>query len=162
MSKIERLNRMRRNILLGVLVGTGIAFVLLISPSFIPSSRHRWGVSLRWTHFFFYGALLIWLLTLLVFIVLYMLYKKKLKKDPTLQIAVNDERVRVNWLRAYRFAFYTLIVITIFWKLAETVFARALLELKVILPDGPWLVLFGAVLSVVSSFLYYNRELKDE
>jgi hypothetical protein len=91
-----------------------------------------------------------------------MLYKKKLKKDPALRVAVNDERVRVNWLRAYRFAFYTLIVITIFWKLAESSFSRALLMFKLILPDGPWLILFGAVLSLVSSFLYYNRELKDE
>lgn len=162
MSKIERLNMMRRNILLGVLAGTGIAFVLHIFPTFIPSSRPRWGVSLHWTRSFFYGALLIWLLTLLIFIVLYMLYKKKLKKDPALRVAVNDERVRVNWLRAYRFAFYTLIVITIFWKLAESSFSRALLMFKLILPDGPWLILFGAVLSLVSSFLYYNRELKDE
>ena len=162
MNKIERLNRMRRNILLGVLAGTGIAFVLLIIPSFFPSARQKGWVMRRSPFSFFYGALLIWLLTLLIFIVLYMLYKKKLKKDPALRVAVNDERVKVNWLRAYRFAFYTMFIITIFWKLAETVFARALLELKVILPDGPWFILFGAVLSVVSSFLYYNRELKDE
>lgn len=162
MSKIERLNRMRRNILLGVLAGTGIGFILLIFPTFIPYSRHRWGVRLRWTHTFFYGALLIWLLTLLIFIVLYMLYKKKLKKDPALRVAVNDERVKANWLRAYRFAFYTVIIITIFWKWLESSFSLALLTGKFSLPDGPWLILFGAVLSVVSSFLYFNRELKDE
>jgi hypothetical protein len=159
MNKIERLNRMRRNILLIVLAGTGIAFGLLISPAFIRSARHQFWVR---PYSVFVGPLLIWLLTLSIFSISYVHYKKKLKKDPVLQVAVNDERVRVNWLRAYRFAFIALIVITVFWKCTETILSSAILKYNIFLPDGPWLVLFGGILSVISSFLYYNRGAVDE
>jgi len=163
MNKVERLSRMRRNILLGVLAGTGIASILLIYPFIVPSGRYLWWPAQTRISFpFYYWAFLVWLLTLVVFIVLYRLYKRKLRKDPALRAAIDDERVRVNWLKAYRFAFCTLVVITVLMKLAELALAGALVRGSFPLPDRTWFLLSGAVLSLVSSFLYYNRESQDE
>jgi len=151
--KIEKMNKMRRNILIGVLIGTVIAFGLLMLPTFF--SKYRFQL------FVLKSALLLWLLTLLIFGVRYLIYRKKLMKVPSLQTAVNDERVKLNWLRAYRFAFLIVIVITIFWKWYETSFFPEILRWKMILPHGPWLIVFGAVICLVWSFLYYNRETED-
>jgi hypothetical protein len=92
----------------------------------------------------------------------YWLYKKKLRKDPSLRAAVNDERIRLNWLKAHRFAFFAATGITIIWKYFESFFPypdEALLGPS--LPNGPFLVLYVAVISFIGSFLYYNREVKD-
>ena len=150
--KIEKMNKMRRNILIGVLIGTVIAFGLLMLPTFFSKYRFQLFVLKR--------ALLLWLLTLLIFGVRYLIYRKKLMKAPSLRTAVNDERVKLNLLRAYRFAFLIVIVITIFWKWYETSFFPEILRWKMMLPHGPWLIVFGAVISLVGSFLYYNREAK--
>ncbi len=160
-SQIEKMNRMRRNILLGVLIGSVIAFALLMYPTIYSiihlNARLRWSKTLR----FFEGALILWILTLLIFIIRYLLYKKKLRKDPSLLAAVNDERIKLNWLKAYRFAFFTIIGITIFWKLWDMFLTPDLLALRISFPHGPWLILFGSVISLVGAFLYYNREAQD-
>jgi hypothetical protein len=151
--KIEKMNKMRRNILIGVLTGTIIAFGLFMLPTFFSKFRFQLVVFKR--------ALLLWLLTLLIFGVRYLIYRKKLMKAPSLRNAVNDERVKLNWLRAYRFAFLIVIVITIFWKWYETSFFPEILRWMMLLPHGPWLIVFSAVISLVGSFLYYNREARD-
>jgi hypothetical protein len=163
MNKIAKLSLMRRNILLGVLAGTGIAFVLLLYPFIVPSGRYLWWpAQSRMSFPFYYWAFAIWLLTLVVFIVLYRVYKRKLRKDPALRAAVDDERVKVNWLKAYRFGFCTLVIITVLMKVAESALAGAFVRGSFPFPDSTWLLLSGAVLSLVSSFLYYNRETQDE
>ncbi|MBL7129761.1 MAG: hypothetical protein ISS16_12380 [Ignavibacteria bacterium] len=151
--KIEKMNKMRRNILIGVLIGTVIAFGLLMLPTFF--SKYRFQL------FVFKRALLLWLLTLIIFGVRYLIYRKKLMKAPSLRTAVNDERVKLNWLRAYRFALLIVVGITIFWKWYETSFFPEILRWKMMLPHGPWLIVFGAVISLIGSFLYYNREVKN-
>lgn len=100
-------------------------------------------------------------LTFLLFVARYWLYKKRLKKDPSLHAAVNDERIRLNWLRAYRFAFLIVIGVTIFWKWYETSFFPESLKWKMFVPDVPWLIVFSAIISLVGSFLYYNREARN-
>lgn len=160
--RIEKMNRMRRNILFGVLIGTVLALGLFMYP-FINSifrftHRFTWSGSKR----FFEVGLILWLLTILIFITRYMLYKMKLKKDLSLRIAVNDERVKLNWLRAYRFGFFIVVSITIFWKLYESSLWPEIGRRIGPLPHGPWLIVSGAVISLVGSFLYYNREAKGE
>jgi hypothetical protein len=91
-----------------------------------------------------------------------LLFKRKLRKDPALRTAIDDERVRTDWLKAYRFAFLTTVVVTVLLKAAETVLAPALMRGSFPLPDKTWFLLTGAVLSLVGSFLYYNRETADE
>jgi uncharacterized membrane protein len=151
--KIEKMNRMRRNILLGVLLGTVITFGYSILPGLFVRLRFRL-TEVR-------VVLLLYCLTLLVFGVRYLLFKKKLHKNHFLRDAVNDERVKLNWLRAYRFAFLIMIIITIFWKLYETSIYPEIWRTKIVLPHGPWLIWFGSVSALVGSFLYYNREVKE-
>jgi len=162
MNRIEKLTRMRRNILWGVLAGTGVAAILLLFPIIVRSARYLWWPAGRNSFPIYYWAFAIWLLTLLVFVVLYLLYKRKLRQDPALRIAVDDERVRIDWLKAYRFAFLTTVVVTVLLKAAETVFAPALIRGSFPLPDKTWFLLTGAVLALVGSFLHYNRETGDE
>jgi hypothetical protein len=158
-SEIERMNNMRRNIVRGALIGSVIAFCVFLYPSifsFFVNIRYRW------SYLYLEGAFVLWFLTLLVFMTRYWLYKKRLRKDPSLRSAVNDERVILNWLKAYRFAFFTATGITIVWKYFESFFPypdEALLGPN--LPNGPFLVLYVAVTSLIGSFLYYNREVKD-
>lgn len=150
--RIEKMNRMRRNILLGVLIGTIIYFGLVMLPTFFAKFRLR-----RYDNIF-WGALFLWLLTLSAFAVRYFLYRRTLQKAPSLRTAVNDERVKLNWLRAYRFALLTVVIVTLFWKWYETGFFPDTWRWKMMLPHGPWLIVFGAVISLVGSFLFYNRE----
>lgn len=149
-SKIEKMNRMRRNILLGVLLATVIAFGYFILPGIFVGLRFRL-TEVR-------IVLFLWFLTLLILGVRYLLFKKKLQKDHFLRDAVNDERVKLNWLSAYRLAFLVMIIIIIFWKLYETSIYPDILRTKILLPHGPWLIWFGSVIALVGSFLYYNRE----
>ena len=153
--KIEKMNRMRKNILLSVLIGTVIALVWFMLPTFFVKYR------LANTKAILIGAGVTASLTFLLFVTRYWLYKRQLKKDPSLRAAVNDERVRLNWLRAYRFAFLIIIGITIFWKWYETSFFPESLMWKVSVPHGPWLIVFGAIISLVGSFLFYNREAQN-
>lgn len=157
-SKIEKMNKMRKNILRGVLIGSVIAFCIFLYPSIFflfVNVRYRW--SFRYLE----GAFILWFLTLLVFMTRYWLYKKKLRKDPSLRAAVNDERVRLNWLKAHRFAFFTSTGMTIVWKWGPRFFSYDVLMGKFHLPNGPFLILYVALISFISSFLYYNREVKD-
>ena len=153
-NEIKKMNSMRRNILLGVLIGSVIAFVLILYPSIWPHfnflERLPYHLSLL-----VQGAIIVWLLTLLIFGTRYWLFKNTLRKDPSLRAAVNDERIKLNWLRAYRFSFYSVLSITIIFKVYEIrYFGFAL-------PHITWLILFAAPISLVGSFLYYNREVKD-
>ncbi len=161
-SKIEKMNRMRKNILWGVLIGTVLAFGLFMFP-FINSIFHSTRMvfnprSIRVVE----AALVLWLLTILLFLIRYFLYKKGLQKDLSLRSAVNDERVKLNWLRAFRFAFFVVLGITIFWKWYETSLYPEAWMKKGILPHPPWLIVFGAVISLVGAFLWYNREAGGE
>jgi len=156
--QIEKMNRMRKNILRGVLIGSIIAFGVFMYPTFFSIFVNA---RFRWSYRYFEGALILWLLVLLIFITRYLLYKTKLRKDPSLQAGVNDERIKLNWLRAYRFAFYMLIIVTVVWKIIEITFVHSLLSIRLVLPHIPWLIIFGSVISLVGAFLYYNREAKD-
>lgn len=158
-SKIEKMNKMRKNILLGILIGTVIAFGLFMYP-FINSifdATHR----VLWPGSFPFAkvALVLWYLTILTFLARYLLYKKKLRMDISLRAAVNDERVKLNWLRAYRFAFIVVVSIILFWKWYETGFYPSYLRPG---PSPPWLIFFGAIISLVGAFLWYNREARGE
>ena len=157
-NKIEKMNRMRRNILLIIFSGSLIAFVAFIYPSlyrvFHLNERPRFDDSL------FFGALILWLITIVFFSARYLHYRNALKKDPSVDTAVNDERVKLNWLMAYRFAFFAIIIFQVLLlaiQLMEGLFG----PLYLLLPSI-YLTIFLAVSSLVGAFLYRNREAKDE
>ena len=155
--KIEKMDRMRRNILFIVFIGSLIAFGLFLYPSvyrfFHFHERPRFDDSL------FFAALILWLCAILFFTVRYLLYKNILRKDPSLREAVNDERVKLNWLKSFRFAFFAVVFfqgILLLIQFAEAFFGPMYLLLPQI-----YLTLFLAVFSLVGAFLYYNREATD-
>jgi hypothetical protein len=228
--QIEKMNRMRKKILLGILLGTVVAFAIFMYPAFIsiylrvgagwlyrilpgvlvlwsllilvlllrpwienrrsrtnPSARTRKRISTglaivslvtffllihffigrclgysAWSYRYMELGLLAWFVICIFMLALYWRYKHMLKKNPLLRSAVNDERIRENWLQAYRSSFYWIIGITVVWKWSETSFSYELMFRGLQLPDGPWLIFFGALISLVGSFLHYNREARDE
>ena len=157
--KIEKINKMRKIILHGVLIGTSISFGLFMYPTI--NSTFRISRRFSWTriHVFFRNATDLWFLTLIVFMVGYWIYRGLLIRNESLRAAVNDERVKSSWLKAYRIAFIVVVCVTIFWKWYETGLFPDQWRL---LPDPPWLIVYGAVISLVAAFLIYNREAKKE
>lgn len=154
------MNRMRKNILLRVLIGSVFAFGLLMFPSFSSIFHFTRRFNFSFLYRYYNSVSVLWTLMLLLFIARYWLYRKKLKMDLSLRLAVNDERINLNWLRAYRVAFIVVMSLTIFWKWHYLLFFP--LKWKVILPHGSWLIVFGAVISLLGAFLWYNRGAKSE
>jgi hypothetical protein len=156
-SKIEKMNRMRRNILFIVFTGSLIAFGAFMYPSvyriFHFNERPRFDVSPL------LGALILWVSTIVFFTIRYLLYKNTLRKDPSLRKAVNDERIKLNWLKAYRFAFFAVVLFQGLMLLIQ--FVEALAGPMYFLLPNLYLTIFLATLSLVGAFLYYNREAKD-
>lgn len=153
-NQIEKMNMMRNYIVWGIFIGTFIAFCFFMYPSVISIFRSLPWKSMKYAE----AGLLLWILTIIIFVILFWLYKMKLKKDSSLREAVNDERVKANWLKAYRFAFYAIVVINFFWKFYEFFFLNLKSPHRFSLPHIPWLTLFIAMLSVTGAFLYYNKE----
>jgi hypothetical protein len=149
--------RARKRISTGLAVVSFATFVLLIQ---LFTSRY-FGYA-AWSYRYMELGLLLWLTVCVVMLAVFRLYKNKLKKDPLLRLAVNDERIRENWLKAYRFSFFMLLGITVVWKWSESSFSYQLMFRRLQLPDGPWLIFFGALISLLGSFLHYNREARDE
>jgi MFS family permease len=156
-SKIEKMNLMRRNILFIVFAGSMIAFGAFLYPTihriFHLNERPQFDTTL------FLYALIFWLAAILIFSVRYFLYKRTLRKDPSLRQAVNDERVRLNWFKAYRFAFFAVLLFQGLVLLVQ--FMEAFLGPMYLLLPHLYLTIFLAVLSLVGAFLYHNREAKD-
>lgn len=148
---------MRRNILYIVFAGSSIAFGLFMYPSVYRFFHFR--ESPRFDDSLFFGALILWLSTIGFFTVRYLLYKNILRKDPSLSMAVNDERVKLNWLKAYRLGFFA---VMLFQGLLLVIqFLEAFFGPMYLLMPQIYLTIFLATLSLVGSFLYYNREAKD-
>ena len=89
-------------------------------------------------------------------------YRHNLKRDPVLRSAVNDERIKLNWLKAYRLGFFVICGIAVVWKWSESSFSYEQMFRRLRLPDGPWLIFFGALISLLGAFLAYDRESRDE
>jgi len=161
-TKIEMLNRMRKNTLLVILVGAVISFALFMFPSFNTLFHFTHGIT--WASggamIIFYISKSLLLFSFLVFISRYWLYRNELKKDLSLPVAVNDERIKLCWLRAFRFSFFIVVFLAIFWKWEESGFYPELWRTKMPLPYPPWLIIYGAFISLVASFLWYSRDVK--
>ncbi len=182
-TKIEKMNKIRKNIIRGIFLATTIAFVWFMSPH----------IAKGWVESTFYSssralerAGIFWILSLLIFGVISLLYKKKLRNDLFLYDAVNDDRIKLGWLKAYRFAFIVAFLASIFWQYYYSLWTRwrfseyssqldrsdyhSLQEqLKFIWritkiirpPNGPFFVLYIAALSLFGAFLFFNREVKN-
>ncbi len=156
-NEIEKMEKRRRHILAGMLAGTIVAF-----GWFMISSTNLVYRSIRSADKAYIGSHLLWLMILIIFGTIYLMFKQKLRNNPSLRNAVNDERVRLCWLKSYRFAFFTAVGVAIIWVWLEITFSYRLLVTKMRLPNGPSLVLFVVVISLVGSFLFLEKGAKNE
>lgn len=162
MNHIERMNRFRKNLLKGILWGfgiwttmqviwTGIAFNGIVAPT-----SHVFGIISRIIQFSVYAAILI----TLFFSLKYWRYKWSLRKNPHIRSALDDERLRLSWLKSYRFAFFTVVAIYIILFLNDWIPVMIFQRRVVSIPQDTQtqLTLLVAVLSCVGAFLHYSRE----
>lgn len=84
-------------------------------------------------------------------------FKKYVKKYPSFRSVSQDERVKLAWLKAYRLAFFILLIIQIASKV-PLIFLRAPWEV----PYQSALTLSAAVAVSVGAFLYHSRETRHE
>jgi len=148
-NEIDRLNKTRKRILFLLLAGTAMAFILFMTLR-IPTSFFRMRAGLIWDL-----ARSTWFLTIAVSLICYLAYRIRLWRKNIPLASVNDERIKVSWLRAYRLSFMILFILTIFWKWEESGFYP---DRWRILPIFPLIILPSALISVVASFLWYSRE----
>ncbi|MFW6128676.1 MAG: hypothetical protein ACOC6P_00315 [Candidatus Aminicenantaceae bacterium] len=164
-SKIEKINRMRKIILKVLLLGwvtLGIWLFYRTIISVLKLSWRRIDVYARSIEPFVKTLWIVGAIILAIYVIIYLVYKAKITKDSSVRTAVNDERVRLNWLKAFRIAFFTLLFITIFWKWAETGLGTSFLHRKISPIPGTWLMWYGSIFALIVSFLYYDREVKNE
>ncbi len=79
------------------------------------------------------------------------------KKNPSLRNRPKDERERYAWLKAFRPAFYVLLMVPVLGKIV-TLFCGGLYEV----PSPSLLSLSAALMTVVGAFLYHKRDICHE
>jgi len=160
MNQIERMNRFRKNLLKGILWGSGIwAGLLVIWIVFVINQIVKPAAFARIAQFI-PGAVGVSALAVLFFLLKYWRYKWTLRKDPALRSALDDERVSLSWLKAYRLAFFAVVIIHALFILNGAFFQLAFRRPGLLLPtfaEYP-LTLLVSVLACLGSFLHYSRE----
>lgn len=155
MNKVEKIYRMRRNVLVVAFVCSILLFLWFNLPGLLSRGK-PWHFFDRLPVPFFPTSGTIAALLLLILIVRYLLFKASTLKDPALRPAVDDERVRQNWLKAYRTAFYTMVGIHV----AYLFLVYKFFELG--LPHAAWFSSTTGLMTFFGAALYYTREVKNE
>lgn len=160
MNQIEKMNRFRKNLLKGILWAAGIWTALLVVWILFVINRAATGAAFALLARLIPAAVLLSALIVLVFLLRYWRYKWTLRRDPALRAAIDDERVSLSWLKAYRFAFFTLVVFHVLFLLNGSFFQAVFRRPGLRLPGFAQypLTLLVAVLSCLGSFLIYSRE----
>lgn len=156
-ANIEKMNNIRKNAVRGILVTSVIAFLWYILPFLgLGLVRYSFQRAMRALEI----SAIFWLISLLVFGVINLLLKRKLKKD-SLYDAVYDDRTKLSWMKAYRIAFFVAFISSICWKCYEILNVEKLLTLEAHLPNGPFFILYLAVIFLMGAFLLFSRESKN-
>ncbi|MFC2157056.1 hypothetical protein ACFLT9_04395, partial [Acidobacteriota bacterium] len=83
-------------------------------------------------------------------------YKGQLKRDSQLRSGVNDEMTAMNWLKAFRFAFFSMVlgipILEILKVILANVFGIATLLLNA------HLIFYVGIMSCLASFLHFDRK----
>lgn len=162
MNQVERMNRYRKNLLKGILWGFGIwAIMQLIWTSIafnhlIPQTSRIFSI----ISMFVPTAVLASILIVLLFLLKYWRYRWILRKDPQIRLALDDERLRLNWFMSYRVGFFAVIFMHIIlflnWAIPGFVFHKHGFSLPQ--ETQTQLALLVGVLACVGAFLHFGRE----
>lgn len=162
MNDVERMNRFRKNLLRGILWGFGVwtamqvIWTAVAFNGIISQTSHVFGIISRVIQFSVYAAILI----TIFFSLKYWRYKWSLRKDPQVRSALDDERLKLSWFKAYRFAFFTVVVLYSILFLNEWIPVMIFNRQAFSIPQETQtqLTLLVAALSCVGAFLRYSRE----
>jgi hypothetical protein len=155
MSDLEKFERTGKLGLIGVFSGScllSLSFILLILYS--------------WNHFHeplpYQKAFAIGVLSVVAVMAAFAAWrhvalKRFAERHPSLRVALKDERVRFNWLKAYRPAFFVLLTVQVLSKLPILVW-RVPWEV----PFQSHLSLSGALATLLGAFFFYDRERQHE
>lgn len=156
MSKIERIYRSERRVLIGIFVCSVIFFALVMIPVFgsilFPGNYKIFFE--YWTMDLVNILRLMTLLIILGLVTRYLLLRIYAKKNPSFIRAVEDELIRTSWLKAYRFAFYLIIGI----HGAYYIFGLYDFGLKYNFPLREWPSLAVGLPALFGAALYFSRE----
>ena len=162
MNHIERMNRFRKNLLKGIFWGFGVwaamqvVWTAVAFNGLVSQTVHVFGIISRIIQFSVYAAIL----ATLFFSLKYWRYKWSLRKDPQVRSALDDERLRLSWFKAYRFAFFTVVALSIILFLNEWIPVMIFHQQAFSIPQETQtqLTLLVAALSCIGAFLHYSRE----
>jgi hypothetical protein len=156
MTRIERIYRMRRNLLICAFVCSCLLFIILCFPKPFDSFAKAY----PWRYFsnpFLLVLQVVGILaaTLLVFLLgRFIVYRTSTRKDPDLREAVDDERIRAGWLRAYGAAFYVMAGIHLVYLFIE----GPLFQIG--LPAAAWTSSSAGLMVLFSAAVFYTREVR--
>jgi uncharacterized membrane protein YjgN (DUF898 family) len=157
MNQIERIYRMRRSLLVCALVCSGVLFLVLCFPKpFGSLEAYPWRLFDNPLKLLLEIAAALAVLLLLFLFVRYIAYRASTLENPVLREAVDDERIRVHWLRAYRAAFFVMAAIHLVYLFAEGLMYEAGF------PHAAWASSSAGLTAFFGSALYYTREAKNE
>jgi hypothetical protein len=120
-NSIEALDRKRNRLLSWILAVYGVWHGILLLLTLIAFIK--FGLLIR--HFMSGVRLYILIIgvvalaVFLFFIIRWLIYKRTLKKNPETAMAVNDERVKQNWLMAYRTSFIVMISLAVILEILK-------------------------------------------
>lgn len=155
MNKVEKIYRLRRNVLICAFVCSVLLFCVFCLPASILRAS-LWRISDELFSLIIRTAGVLAALMLLFLFIRYALFRTSTLKDPALRAAVDDERIRTGWLRAYRAAFYVIVGIHVVWLFFE----GAVYSLG--LPHAAWVSSTAGLMTFFSSAVYFTREVKHE
>jgi MFS family permease len=162
MNKIEKIYRMRRGILIWAFVCSFLIFGVLCFPVpfwLLLSGRPIWDHPINFLKTIFLIAGVLAVLLLLILMTRYFLFRASTLKEPALREAVDDERIRTNWLRAYRAAFLVMAGIHVIYLFSE----YFNLNLGLLgLPNASWVSSSAGLSTFFGTAIFYTREAKNE
>ena len=164
-NKIEIMDKKRKRLLIFLMIGYGVWHGMFLLYGIIegifwslrrrPNTVHAFLEKIG--PYYLYFGLFVFLI-FIFFLVKWWLFKKSLKKDPALQSAVNDELVKQNWLKSYRFSFFCTTGLLVFLhivRIYDSFIAHG--RLGIIEGLGLHYLLYTAVMSCLGAFLHYNK-----
>jgi hypothetical protein len=158
MGKIERIYRGRRLLLICAFVCSCFLFWTFC----FPKPFNALNKSLPWRFFsdpflaVFTAAGVLAALLLLFLFTRYVLFRASTRKDPGLRRAVDDERIRTGWLRAFRAAFFVMVGVHLFYLFLES----RMFEWG--LPHAAWVSSTTGLMTFFGAALFHTREAKNE
>ncbi len=158
MSKIEKIYRDRRHLLICAFVCSCFLFWTFCFPKPMGSFNKAF----PWRYFpnpisaLFTAAGALAALLLLFLFTRYVFFRASTRKDPGLRQAVDDERIRTGWLRAFRAALFVMVGVHLFYLFLESrIYEWGLAHAAWVSSTTGLMTFFGAA-------LFHTREAKNE